>query len=154
MFEFKIATILVAEDSDEDFEILAWACAEADMKNPLVRARSGEDVIRIMRARLDSDDELPLLIILDLNLIGMGGQDVLKTLKNDERLRKVPVIVLSTSDNPRDVEACYQEGANAYSVKPLDLDRFVAFARQIKAYWLDFVILPRRGRQPQLGGRL
>lgn len=151
MYESERATILVAEDSDEDFEIFAWACAEADIKNPLVRARSGEEVIRIMKARSEGDDELPLLIILDLNLIGMGGQDVLNLLKNDDRLRKVPVIVLSTSDNPRDVEACYHEGANAYSIKPLDLDRFVAFARQIKAYWLDFVVLPRRGRHAYRG---
>lgn len=143
MASVESRAILVAEDSDEDFDILKWAFAEAGIPNPLVRARSGEAVLTSVNTLAESEAGLPALVILDLNLIGMDGRAVLSNLKQDPELRKIPVLVFSTSDNPRDVESCYQTGANAYSLKPLDLDRFVGFARQIKEYWLTYTVLPR-----------
>lgn len=134
--------MLVAEDSDEDFEMLQWAFGEADVRNPLIRVAEGAQVLSTLARVKDEGGELPGLILLDLNLIGLDGREVLRLLKGHQAFRKIPVIVFSTSANPRDVEACYDGGASAYSTKPADLDRFADFARQLKNYWLEYVILP------------
>jgi CheY-like chemotaxis protein len=94
----------------------------------------------------------PSLILLDLNLAGLDGRQVLERLKADASLRAIPVIILSTSDNPKDVQSCYQLGASAYLLKPVDLARFERMVRLFKEFWLEFVILPQQpphaGRQP------
>lgn len=145
-------TLLVAEDSDEDFEMLTWAFAEARIRNPLVRVAEGGRVLPELTRGYDATGLLPGLILLDLNLIGLDGREVLRALKAHPIFRKIPVIVFSTSENPKDVEACYSDGASAYSTKPADLDRFANFARQLKNYWLEYVILPQPLARRHLDG--
>jgi light-regulated signal transduction histidine kinase (bacteriophytochrome) len=84
----------------------------------------------------------PGLILLDLNLAGLDGRQVLEHLKGDAHLRSIPVIVFSTSDNPKDVQSAYAHGASGYLLKPVDLSRFERMIQLFKDFWLDHIVLP------------
>ncbi len=132
-------SLLIAEDSDEDFELLMSLFADLKIDNPVVRCIAGEEVFKTL-------EELPRppgLILLDLNLIGLDGIEVLKLLKRHEQFRIVPVIILTTSSNPKDIERCYFEGASSYHVKPAGYERMETFVQRFKEYWLEDTILPR-----------
>jgi CheY-like chemotaxis protein len=139
--------ILIVEDNDEDFDMLQLAFQAAGFTQPLPRCTDGEETLDFL-----ARGPRPHLILLDLNLAGLDGREVLERLKADTGLRSIPVIVLSTSDNPKDVQSCYQLGASAYLLKPVDLTRFERMVRLFKEFWLEFVILPpqplREGRRP------
>lgn len=141
--ENEILPILVAEDSDEDFDLLTLAFKRFGIRNEVIRCERGEEVLPSLERLRGREANLPGLVLLDLNLIGLDGRQVLKQLKGSAVYRKIPVIVLSTSSSPKDIDTCYDEGANSYSVKPVDLERFETFVRRLKEYWLDHVILPR-----------
>lgn len=134
-------SIVVVEDSDEDFFTLRRALAKADVKNPVLRFSRGEEALR----HLDGEDADPAFVILDLNLPGIDGRAVLATLKSDEKLRTIPVVVLTTSDNPIDVENCYRSGANSYHLKAFEFPRFLETVRVIADFWLEETILPSTG---------
>lgn len=148
--------ILAVEDNDEDFDMLQLAFQGASIPNPLLRCTDGEETLDLLlrQGRFGEPEEpvpRPCLILLDLNLAGLDGRQVLERIKADASLRSIPVIVLSTSDNPRDVQSCYQGGVSAYLLKPVDLERFEAMVRHFKDFWLEFVVpppeQPREGRQ-------
>jgi two-component system response regulator len=83
------------------------------------------------------------VILLDLNLPGTDGRDLLLEIKNDERLKLIPVVVLTTSADERDIEMCYRAGANSYMKMPVDLGGFVTAIQRLKDYWFEIVILPK-----------
>ena len=83
------------------------------------------------------------IVLLDLNLPGTDGREVLRTIKQDENLKKIPVIVLTTSTNEKDIEGCYAAGASSYLSKPVDLGGFMASIQRLTDYWFEIVILPR-----------
>lgn len=143
--------ILVVEDNDEDYDMLQLTFQGAAIANPLVRCTDGEETLEFLRREgryLDAERApRPGLVLLDLNLTGMDGREVLERIKADTALRSLPVIVFSTSDNPRDVQSCYQAGANAYLLKPVDLDRFERMVRLLKEFWLEFVVAPPASRE-------
>ncbi len=136
--------ILVVEDSDEDFDVLKMTFEMKGIVNPILRASEGGEAMRLMEDRRGRGVDLPGLIILDLNLIGIDGREVLKRLKRDPAFYRIPVVVLSTSSSPKDVDACYSAGAASYSVKPVSLERLEKFVDALKCFWLETVILPRR----------
>ncbi|WP_224249274.1 response regulator [Hyalangium gracile] len=142
----SLPPILIVEDSDEDFDMLRLALQAAGVTHPLVRCADGEETLEFLRQRGRSQAAEPAprpgVVLLDLNLAGMDGRQVLEHIRADAALRALPVIVLSTSDNPRDVQACYQLGVSAYLLKPLDLERFERMVRLFKEFWLEFVVLP------------
>jgi CheY-like chemotaxis protein len=129
--------ILLVEDSPEDYEVTVRSLRRAGYTQELHHCQSGDDAL----ARLRSDPR-PNLVLLDLNLPGLDGREVLAEIKQDARLRSIPVAVLTTSDSPADVEACYQAGANCYLVKPVDLERFERTVRSLREFWLECVVLP------------
>ena len=88
---------------------------------------------------------IPGLILLDLNMPGIDGRKVLQQLKADAQLRKIPVVILTTSDSERDISTCYEAGANAYIVKSLKQNELVEVVRQLKIFWFGAVALPRAG---------
>jgi CheY-like chemotaxis protein len=83
------------------------------------------------------------VVLLDLNLPGTDGREVLNEIKSHPDLRQIPVIVLTTSSDDRDVSACYKAGANSYVQKPVDLDGFMRAIERLNDYWFEVVILPR-----------
>jgi CheY-like chemotaxis protein len=138
------ASLLVVEDSDDDFEALERACGAVEGSPRLWRFSMAEDCLRTLEAALvDDPASLPSMILLDLNLPGMDGRELLKELKAHDHLRSIPVVVLTTSTNPDDVDLCYRHHANAYQVKA---SGFTAIKQQVEVmvdYWFEHVMPSR-----------
>jgi two-component system response regulator len=141
--------ILVVEDSPEDYEATVRALRASGLANPMFRCADGDEALEFLHrtGRFGGRREgppRPSVILLDLNLPGTDGREVLAAVKKDESLRTIPVVVLTTSLDERDIEGCYRAGANSYVGKPVDLDGFMAAVRRLKEYWFEVVVLPRK----------
>lgn len=134
--------LLVVEDSDEDFETVRDAARRAGLTHQLRRALTGDDCLLQLRADGHRPGDLPALVLMDLNTPCGDGRDALLQMRRDAILRAVPVVVLSTSDNPRDVAFCYDSGANAYHVKPVRHADHLRVLEDIFGYWLGLAVLP------------
>ena len=138
--------ILLVEDSDEDYEATVRAFRKAGIANSIHRCTNGDDALNYLYRREPYTDEKvapwPTVILLDLNMPGTDGRDVLATIKADPDLRNIPVIVLTTSCDERDIQSCYNDGANSYIQKPVDLPGFMEAIQRLKEYWFEIVILP------------
>lgn len=141
------ATILIIEDTPEDYEACVTALTqENNVANPIVWCESGNDALDYLRKRGNyegASHSLPDLVMLDLNLPGLDGRDVLAMIKNDPNTRRLPVIVMTSSDDQVDIDRCYDAGANSYIVKPVNLDSFLAAITRLKDYWFKIVVLPK-----------
>lgn len=139
--------ILLVEDSPEDFETTERAFRRSGLKNPIFRCADGDEALDYLhhRGRYAEPENAPRpgVILLDLNLPGTDGREVLAEIKNDPQLKQIPVIVLTTSKDERDVEACYRCGANSYVQKPVDVDGFMKAIERLNDYWFEVVILPK-----------
>ena len=135
--------ILVIDDSDEDFDVLTLTFRRKQVVNEVVRCVAGEEVFPFLEARQSARLQLPGLIILDLNIVGLDGRQVLQDLKKAPPYRSIPVLVFSTSSSPKDVESCYYDGASSYTVKPVDLIQFEDFIDSLKRFWLEHSLLPK-----------
>lgn len=132
--------ILIVEDSEDDFEATRRAFNKANLINPITHAFSGEEALDYLRK---DDNAKPGLILLDLNMPGIDGRKTLEIIKQNSALRKIPVVILTTSDDERDVKACYDLGANTYIQKPVDFDGLINAIRQLKEYWFEIALLPK-----------
>jgi CheY-like chemotaxis protein len=138
----SLQPLAVVEDSDEDFEALSRVLRETTSYEGVKRYVNGEDAVAGL---LGGGDAKPALIILDLNLPGIRGMEVLSQIKADRRLRVVPVIVLSGSSREEDVDAAYEAGANAYLSKPLDYSELRRIVISLHEFW-KIASLPGQGR--------
>lgn len=132
--------ILIVEDSDDDFEATKRAFVRAGLRNPIERASTGEAAIAYLNAEQTTK---PGLILLDLNMPGMDGRRTLEIIKQTEDIKTIPVVILTTSDDGRDVNGCYELGANTYIQKPVDFDGLISAIRRLKEYWFEIAILPK-----------
>jgi CheY-like chemotaxis protein len=134
----QLGTILSIEDNDTDFMTLEFALRSAGVKNPVERWENGRVA---MQSITDGNNQSPAfkasLVLLDLNLPGVDGLQLLKALRARDTSRRIPVLVLSTSSHPRDIEACFLAGADGYLVKPLDLEAWEADVSSIAEKWLS-----------------
>ena len=132
--------ILLVEDNPDDVELTRLAFEEANVANSLVVVRDGAEALDYLfaRGRYASRDAtaLPSIVLLDLNLPKLDGREVLQAIRADAVTRDLPVIVLTTSAEPFDVEASYALGVNSYIQKPVDFEQFVWAVRQVGLYWL------------------
>ena len=131
--------ILIVEDSEDDFDATKRAFSKANLRNPIEHVVSGEEAL----AYLGSGKARPGIILLDLNMPGLDGRQTLRLIKENHDLRQIPVVVLTTSDDERDVTACYELGANTYIQKPVDFDGLIAAIKQLKEYWFEIALLPK-----------
>ena len=138
-------SILVVEDSDDDFEILELSLKKFNFENPTIRCEDGQDALDcLFQEGAYSDKEVnPCLIMLDLNMPRINGMQVLEKIKTTDNLKKIPVIILTTSSDERDVERCYRLGANSYVQKQVNLHRFFDSIKTLKEYWMDLAVLPK-----------
>ena len=138
--------LLIVEDNDEDFEATRRALEKIGAAVTLTRCIDGDDALDRLRRRgayLEQGSiRPPSLILLDLNLPAMDGREVLAEIKRDETLKSIPVVILTTSSNPKDIEICYRHGANSYLIKPVNLQQFMHMLRLLCAYWFGAVALP------------
>ncbi|MBD2355978.1 response regulator [Tolypothrix sp. FACHB-123] len=132
--------LLVVEDSNEDFRMLQRLMRRMAVKNPIYRCTNGDEVLDLLYQNSRSENPQktlrPSVILLDLNLPGIDGRDILERLKQDISLREIPIVVFTTSSNPRDIEFCYQKGANGYLVKPMDAQELQKTIQAFVDYWL------------------
>lgn len=136
-------TILVVEDSDDDFDAVTRVFRrELAVDNPVHRCEDGKEALRYLAEGGRGAEALPAVILLDLNLPGIDGRQVLADVKGDERLRMIPVLVMTNSDAQRDIRDCYRMGANCYVRKSLDWPSFVKTMAHLKGFWFDTAILP------------
>ena len=140
--------ILLVEDNPDDVELTRIAFAEANITNALTVVGDGAAALDYLFARgrhADRDrDDLPAIVLLDLNLPKLDGREVLQAIRGHERTRSLPVVVMTTSGEPFDVEASYALGANSYIRKPVDFRQFVWAVKQVGLYWL-VLNQPREG---------
>ena len=135
--------ILLVEDSPGDVTLTVEALRDAKVANNLHVARDGEEALRFLRHEGEfADRPRPDLILLDLNMPRKDGREVLADLKADDELKRIPVVVLTTSQSEDDVAAAYNLSANCYVAKPVDLDQFLGVVRAIDDFWLSLVKLP------------
>lgn len=147
MTEKLYPKILIVEDSDEDFaafqRIMQKTC---ELEIPLIRCLDGDDALDFLyrTGTYASNEyyELPGLMVLDLNLPGTDGLEVLMQIKQDENLKTIPVVVFTTSSNPKDIQACYRLGVNSYLLKPTDIEQLKTSLRLFFDYWFKIAVLP------------
>ena len=136
--------ILLVDDNEGDILLTLEALTEARIINKISVARDGAEALHFLnREHHFRDSERPDLILLDINLPRMDGTEVLAIIKNDPALRRIPVIMLTTSSAEKDILASYDNHANCYITKPVDLDRFMDVIRTVEDFWISIVKLPK-----------
>jgi two-component system response regulator len=143
----KSQSILMVEDSEDDYEATMRAFKKVSLHNPIVWCRSGRDALDFLKRegahRNTKNGSHPGLILLDLNMPGLDGRKTLRLIKEDDKLKRIPVIILTTSTDERDVEDCYQMGANTYVQKPVSFEGLIEAIKRLKAYWFEIALLPK-----------
>ena len=135
--------VLLVEDNPGDVRLTREALKDAKVRNNLYVVETGDEAIAFLRqegrfAQLPRPD----LILLDLNLPRKNGREVLKEIKSDADLKRIPVVVLTSSDDEKDIVKSYDLGANCYVTKPVDLDQFMNVVKSIDSFWVTIVKLP------------
>jgi chemotaxis family two-component system response regulator Rcp1 len=137
--------ILLVEDSLADIELTKLGFREGKIANNLNVARDGDEAMMFLRREGPfADASRPDLILLDLNLPGKDGREVLQEIKSDPDLKKIPVVILTTSHAEEDILRAYGLHANAYMTKPMGFEGFVSIVQGISDYWFTLVKLPPR----------
>ena len=132
--------ILIVDDSVDDFEATRRAFGKANLANAIKHAHSGQEALDYLRSETEAK---PGLILLDLNMPGIDGRKTLEIIKQTPNLKKIPVVILTTSDDERDIRACYELGSNTYVQKPVDFDGLIAAVKRLKEYWFEIALLPK-----------
>lgn len=144
--ESQTKPILVVEDNGEDYETVLRAFKKVGISNPITRCEDGDEALDYLFRRGRYADAAsspqPGVILLDLNMPGTDGFEVLDEIKRDDELRKIPVVILTTSSSELDIDKSYRAGASSYIQKPVDLEGFIAAIRRFKEYWFDTAFLP------------
>lgn len=135
--------ILLVEDNPGDVRLTREALKDSKINNNLNVVEDGVEALAFLRREGDySEAPRPDIILLDLNLPRKDGREVLAEIKADDSLKRIPVVVLTTSDDERDILATYNLHANCYITKPVDLPRFVTIVKNIENFWFSIVKLP------------
>jgi two-component system response regulator len=136
----NIPEILLAEDNPDDIELTLYAFKAAKFMNNVTVVQDGQEALDYLFAggSYSARDvaDVPALVLLDLNMPKVGGLEVLRGMRSDERTKRIPVVVLTTSDEEKDIVRGYDLGVNSYIRKPVDFDAFVDTVRQLGLYWL------------------
>ncbi len=139
----KIVDILLVEDNPGDAELTRLAFSEARIRSNLRVLENGDEVMPFLRQEGDyGEAPRPDIILLDLNLPGKDGREILEEVKADNQLKTIPVIVLTTSQAEEDILRTYELHANSYIQKPVDVNEFIAAIKSLEDFWLTVVKLP------------
>jgi len=139
----KEIEILLVEDNPGDVRLTKEAIRECKMHNRLTVVDDGMAALAYLNGEGgDKDAPMPDLILLDLNLPKLDGREVLKVIKNEDRTKRIPVVILTTSQAEEDIIRTYDLQANCYITKPVDLDQFIKVVKSINDFWFTIVKLP------------
>ncbi len=131
--------IILIEDDDHDAELTIRALQQYNLKNHIVRLENGQQAMDYFFGSdpfQKSVQETPNVILLDLRLPDISGLDILKELKKNTRTKYIPVVILTASNEEKDIQTCYDLGVNSYIAKPVNFDSFVVTMRTLGMYWL------------------
>lgn len=137
------AHILLVEDNEGDIILTLDAFEEGKIKTEISVVKNGQDALDfVFKKRAYKNARNPDIILLDINIPIYNGHEVLRQIKADPNLKKIPVIILTTSSNPKDVNMAYENHSNSYIKKPLDMEEFLKAILQIEKFWLQISLLP------------
>jgi CheY-like chemotaxis protein len=144
MEKIEPAIVLLVEDDPGDQKLVKVSLKKQRIANELYIVSSGEEALDFLhqRGKYDGGAPRPDLILLDLNMPGMGGKGLLRLMKEDENLRKIPVVILTTSDSEQDIIDSYDLHASGYVKKPVDLNEFKGVMKEVGEYWFMICKLP------------
>ncbi|GCC53264.1 response regulator [Chryseotalea sanaruensis] len=136
--------ILLVEDNEDDIAFTCKALASGKIRNRISVVRDGEEALQFLRKQEKFvDAEKPDLILLDLNLPKIDGIEVLTEIKNENDLKSIPIVMLTTSSVEKHITAAYKNHANCFITKPVDLNKFLQIITDIEDYWISIVRLPK-----------
>ena len=135
----SLAPVLLIEDNLDDVELTRLAFAEAGIRHPLVVANDGALALDWLREHSghDAGHELPALVLIDLNLPKLDGREVMQAIRANPAMRDLPVVALSSSGEPFDIDTSFASGVDSYLQKPVDFARFIEEMKRLRAQWLD-----------------
>ena len=140
MTDLNSVEILLVEDNPRDAELTIRALKKNNLANSLFHVEDGEEALDFLLSRGKYNGQevtrSPRVVLLDLKLPKINGLEVLRTIRADERTRKIPVVVITSSSEDPDISTAYQLGANSYVVKPVDFDAFLNVMKSLSFYWL------------------
>jgi len=135
-----VVEILLVEDNPNDAELTQMALEENNLSNNIIWLKNGKEALDFLFAEGEYKGRnisiQPKVVLLDLKMPKIGGLEVLEKLRNDERTRKLPVVILTSSKEEKDIIESYNLGVNSYIVKPVDFDKFMSSVKEIGFYWL------------------
>ena len=135
--------ILLVEDNPDDADLTIGALREGKVRNRISHVEDGEEALVFLRQQgQHAQAPRPDLILLDLRLPRISGQEVLAEIKQDPNLRRIPVVIMTSSDDEKDILTAYNHHVNCYVTKPVDLDQFIRVVQSIEHFWLSVVRLP------------
>jgi CheY-like chemotaxis protein len=146
----KIRTILLAEDNPKDVELTLEAMSENSLANDIIVVSDGVEALEYLRCQGKYKNRKagnPAAILLDIKMPRMDGIEVLRIIRSDAALKKIPVVVLTSSREENDLISTYELGVNAYVVKPVDFKQFIEAVKQIGSFWAVLNELPPEGSQ-------
>ena len=136
--------ILLVEDNEGDILLTLEAFKEIKVKNSIAVVKDGYEAIEFLKKQGQyAGSTLPHLILLDINMPKLNGIEVLDFIKKDERLKTIPVVMLTTSSSDSDIAACYERSANCFITKPLDFGKFLNVVEAIETFWFTIAKLPK-----------
>jgi two-component system response regulator len=142
----ELPTILLVEDNIDDYNATIRSFKAAHLHNPIHWCKTGTEALDYLKHQgtyaQSPAGMMPALVLLDLNMPGLDGKKVLAAAKQDIMLKKIPIIILTTSSDDRDVTQCYELGASTYIQKPVDFDGLITAVGRIKDYWFGIALLP------------
>ena len=144
MEKIRPATILLVEDDPGDQKLIKVSLKNQKIANELYIVGSGEEAMEFLyhRGNYSAETPLPDLILLDLKMPGMGGKEFLRRIKQDEKMKKIQVVILTSSDSEKDILDSYNLQASGYVKKPVELEDFKRVVKEIEAYWFIICKLP------------
>lgn len=136
--------ILLVEDNEGDILLTLEAFKEMKVKNNVAVVKDGAEAIEFLKKQGESADKtMPHLILLDINMPKLNGIEVLDFIKKNEKFRKIPVVMLTTSSSEADISECYDKSANCFITKPLDFEKFIDVIESIESFWFTTAQLPK-----------
>ena len=140
--------ILIADDDEDDRMLIADAFEEARLTNPVDFVNDGEQLMNYLHRTGEyaglTEEHLPGIILLDLNMPKKDGRTALKEIRADEKLRNIPIVILTTSKSEEDILKTYDLGVNSFITKPVTFDRLVEVVQVIGKYWIEIVAIPAK----------
>lgn len=136
--------ILLVEDNEGDIILTTEAFKDMQLENKISVVRDGEEALRFLKKQGEyADAATPQLVLMDINLPGIDGKELLEIIKKDNGLKEIPVVMLTSSDTDADISECYDKHVNWYITKPIDYDKYTKVMHEIEAFYVSFVPYPK-----------